>query len=240
MLTFKLRGPAGIRVLEAWFAREGDALRLPNGLPRLLRLFHLERRIGGLAGYWEPRQTLITDLTMLDELQGRLSSNLRYQIRRARERDGMVMVDDWTPEQLVAFANEHDPENPNRPQLARLQALRDIGRLLIRAAVIDGKPLCVHAIVCNDRVARGLYTYTARHTAEDKASSATVGRATKASDLDTLFHLRGLGLQEYDWGGYTGKPGNGIDAYKRQFQGELRRGWCFHGISLPNVSTIVF
>lgn len=239
MLTFKLRGPAGLKILEAWFARSGEELRLPGRWPHLLRLFHAERCPSGLIGHWQRRQTLITRLATVDDLFALLSKTVRYDIRRCRDRDGLAMVDDWTPEQVIAFADEHDPQNPNRPRLARLEALRAIGRLLIRAAFVEGKPLCVHAIVFNDRIARGLYTYTARRTV-DRSHAALVGRATKASDFDTLLHLRDLGLQEYDWGGFTGRPGNGIDAYKREFRGELRQGWVFTGTNLPGVSTLRF
>lgn len=239
MLTLKVEGPAGLKVVEVWFPRDGDTVRLPGRIPRFVRLFHLERPVQGLLGWWQRRQTLVTDLSTIDDLDKRLSSSLRYQIRRSRDRDGLVMVDDWTPEQVAEFHARFNPENPSRPNLARLRALREMGRLLVRTAIVNGEPVCVHAIMHNGRIARGLYTYTARY-AGDKDKAATVGRATKASDFDTLFHLREIGLKEYDWGGYSGRPNCGIDAYKRQFLGQLRRGWCFHGLTLPRASPLVF
>src|SRR5690606_34271116 len=73
MLTLKVEGPAGLKVVEVWFPRDGDTVRLPGRIPRFVRLFHLERPVQGLLGWWQRRQTLVTDLSTIDDLDKRLS-----------------------------------------------------------------------------------------------------------------------------------------------------------------------
>jgi hypothetical protein len=227
-----------LRAREIWFPTPGAEVVVRRPW-QLLRLFHAPRRVDGVVGRWNRRQTLVTDLGALDTLPERLSSSLRYQIRRSRERDGLRIVDDWTPEQAVAFADAKDAPNPNRPNLERLRALAAIDRLVIRAAYLDDEPVCVHMILVTDRIARGLYTHTARH-AVDRQRAAAVGRATKALDLENLYHLRDRGLAEFDWGGYTGVPGNGVDAYKAEFRGALRQSWVFDGVALSRSRPLRF
>lgn len=240
MVNLELPWKSALTVREIWFPTIGETIALSNSWrPRWLRLFHLERRIGKLLGRWERRQTLITDLGTLDSLLERMSQTMRYDIRRALSRDGLRFVDDWTPEQLVAFAASGDAGNTNQPALARLSALRAQGRLTIRASLADHTPLCAHAFIDDGRIARALHSYSIRRSV-DKMDAPRVARATKALYFLDLHYMRDRGLREFDWGGISGRPGNGIDALKMEYRGTPRHTWCFDGLWLPYVTPLRF
>ncbi len=229
-IDIRWRGPLSvpIPVTEVWLAEPGERWEAPRPGAAILRSYGLRRRVD-VVGRWRRWNTLLTTLASVDGMLGRLPQTLRNDIRRGLDRDGLRVVDDWTPQEFFAFYQANDPANPARCDVERLVALRAAGRLGLRAMFHGGTPLCAHAYVLGSQRVLLLHSYSRRKASEgiDAAGLAMIGRANKALHWDALSHYARLGLAEYDWGGFSGTPGYGPDQFKQRFGPRLAEGWMF-------------
>lgn len=219
----------------------GDRLERSSALlPTLVKIWCGERRQPGLIGKWVDDKTLITDLDTFPALMPRLRSNHRRDIRRALGDDGVVRETGWNVEQIIAFHREHDGANPNLPSPFALGRLYDAGRLSISVAMVEGEALVVHANVEDFPRVRILQSYSKRKKADSPDRYALIGRANRALHYQEMAAYHEAGYTIYDWGGYSGVPGNGIDIFKSTFLGELRDQVHFRGFLLPAMPPVEF
>ncbi len=219
----------------------GDRLERSGWMkPTLVKIWCGERRTPGLAGKWVDDKTLITDLSTFPTLLPRLRSNLRRDIRRALGDDGVVRVSGWTVDQIIEFHRTHDGSNPNLPSPFTLGRLYDAGRLSISVAMVGDEALVVHANVEDFPRVRILQSYSKRKQADSPDRYALIARANRALHYQEMADYHEAGYTDYDWGGYSGVPGNGIDLFKASFLGELRDQVHFRGVLLPNAPAVQF
>jgi len=241
LLRRRYRPNLPLELAEVLLPVAGDRLEPAARLsPMLVKIWCAERRTKGLVGKWTDDLTLVSDLTGFPQLLARLGATTRRHIRRAMDQDGLERVDDWTVEQIVEFQREHDATNPSLPDPLELNRLHAAGRLTISAAIVAGEVLAVHANIEDFPRVRFLKGYTKRKRADTSERYSLVGRANKAlHHLDmAAYHERGFTL--YDWGGFSGEPGNGIDHFKLQFLGEVRAQVHFRGVMRPGAPPIAF
>jgi hypothetical protein len=241
LLRRRYRPHLPLDLAEVLLPVAGDRLEPARRLsPMLVKIWCAERRTPGLVGKWTDDLTLVSDLAGFPELLARLGSTTRRHIRRALDQDGMTRVDDWSVEQVIGFQREHDASNPNLPDPVELNRLYDADRLTVTAADVAGETLAVHVNIEDFPRVRVLKGYTKRRRADTSERYSLVGRANKALHyLDmAAYHERGFTL--YDWGGFTGEAGNGIDHFKLQFLGEVRPQAHFRGLMPPGAPPVAF
>jgi hypothetical protein len=243
MIVFRrrFRPHLPLDLAEVLMPAAGDRLEGPTRLkPTLVKIWCGERRTRGLIGKWVDDKTLITDLAEFPTLLSRVGSNLRRDIRRALGEDGVVREAGWTVDQIVEFHRVHDGSNPNRPSPFMLGRLYDAGRLSISVAMLEGEALVVHANVEDFPRIRVLQSYSKRRQAGGPDRYALIARANRALHYQDMAGYHEAGYTQYDWGGYSGVPGNGIDRFKASFLGELRDQVHFRGVLLPTAPAVQF
>jgi hypothetical protein len=243
MIVFRrrFRPHLPVDLAEVLMPAAGDRLERPGRLaPVLVKIWCGERRTPGLVGKWVDDKTLVTDLSTFPTLLPRLRSNLRRDIRRALGDDGVVREAGWTVDQIVEFHRDHDGSNPNRPSPFTLGRLHDAGRLSISVAMLEGEALVVHANMEDFPRVRILQSYSKRKQADSPDRYALIGRANRALHYQDMASYHEAGYTEYDWGGYSGVPGNGIDLFKASFLGELKDQVHFRGVLLPAAPAVEF
>lgn len=230
-----------VELAELLMPAPGDQLARPGRLtPTLVKIWCGERRIPGLLGKWVDDKTLITDLATFPTLLQRLRSNLRRDIRRALNEEGVVRDTSWNVDQIIEFHRTHDGTNPNLPSPFTLGRLYDAGRLSISVAMVNGEPLVAHANVEDFPRVRILQSYSRRKQADSPEQYALIGRANRALHYQEMASYHEAGYTVYDWGGYSGIPGNGIDLFKASFLGELTDQVHFRGVLLPTAPAVEF
>ncbi len=221
------RRKSGLRVRDVFFA-EGVA-QLPPSAADLLYFLQSPIAAPGSTDFYTSLIDLRPDEKAL--LEG-IHKGVRYEIRRARDKDGLDAVFcKPEPAQLDRFFSFYDafaasrslsPANRNK-----LRALREASALelawIADPIAPDGPWLCAHAYVVDGRRAR-LY-----HSASpvDEAATADrqrIGRANKLLHWQALQYFKASSFSCYDMGGISlGDELKAIDDFKRSFGGELVR-----------------
>ncbi len=221
------RRKAGLRVRDVFFAE--DARQLPPGGADLL--YFLQSPVA------TPRSTdfytSLIDLRQDEEalLEG-INKGVRYEIRRARDKDGLQAAfckpDASQFARFVAFydafAASRELGLANRDKLVALRAAGALELAWIPdPAAAEAAWLCAHAYIVDGRRTR-LY-----HSASPTGEAATadrqrIGRANKLLHWQALQHFKAAGIACYDMGGISmGEALKAIDDFKRSFGGELAR-----------------
>lgn len=219
------RRKTGLRVRDVFFAEH--ARQLPPGKVDLL--YFLQSPVA------TPRSTdFYTSLIDLrqdeDALLEGINKGVRYEIRRARDKDGL-QASFCAPDQgqldaffafYDAFAASRELTLANRDKLSALRAAGALQLAWIAdPAAVDASWLCAHAYIVDGRRTR-LY-----HSASPVGEAATadrqrIGRANKLLHWQALQHFKAAGVDCYDMGGISmGEALKAIDDFKRSFGGEL-------------------
>ncbi|HUI57764.1 MAG TPA: GNAT family N-acetyltransferase [Bryobacteraceae bacterium] len=185
-----------------------------------------------------PFSTRVIDLRAAEgELLSSLQGNTRTKIRRAM-RDGVRTrarsVADLPAflSFFSAFARQKQLHAANEPKLA---ALASAGLLVLTSAERpDGTPMAWHAYIAAVTRARQLYSAT---SLSGQSDGQAIGRSHRLLQWFDITHLKQLGLQELDLGGWY--PGNKdparmrINDFKQEFGGAVvQRYTCWRGLSL--------
>lgn len=173
-----------------------------------------------------------------------MHKTVRYETRRARDKDGLASVFcDPPPSKQTAFFEFYDAFASSRglPPVNRtkLVALSQAGALRLawvpdpsRAA--DGSFwLCAHAYIVDGQRAR-LYHSASPSGEQASSDRQRIGRANKLLHWDAIQHFKSQGFTCYDMGGISmGETLKAIDDFKRSFGGELVREFnCVEAVSL--------
>lgn len=173
------------------------------------------------------------DLTK-DEAQilGDFHKNRRYEVKRAKERDGISIAIDMSPdreklEEVRTFYDRFAASKNLHPfDLDRYMAATRDNIFLLAGAYSDaGELLVVNGYLLDQEEKRSTFSFGASHFREQKETAALVGRANSYLHYAAMCYLKEQGYREYDLGGiYIGNDSalNNISFFKNSLGGELR------------------
>jgi len=174
------------------------------------------------------------DLTRdTDQILGDFHKNRKYEVRRAKERDGISIAIDMQPnreklEEIRIFYDQFAASKNLQPfDLARyIAAMQDNIFLLACAYSKAGGLLVVNGYLLDHEDKRSTFSFGASHFREQKETAAQVGRANSYLHYAVMCYLKECGYLEYDLGGiYVGddRDLNNISYFKNSLGGELRK-----------------
>lgn len=166
------------------------------------------------------------------QILGDFHKNRRYEVKRAKERDGVSVILDMSPgreklEKIKSFYDRFAASKNLYPfELERyLGAARDNIFLLANAYSDAGELLVANGYLLDHEEKRSTFSFGASHFREQKEIAAMVGRANSYLHYAVMCYLKEQGYLEYDMGGiYVGNDRalNNISYFKNSLGGELR------------------
>ncbi|MBD2678364.1 MULTISPECIES: hypothetical protein [Nostoc] len=188
--------------------------------------------------------TRLIDLTKShDELWECISSNDRYKIRRAEQKDHIIYeywekIDSDTLNDFSdfydSFASQKGLTKINR---AQLQNRADAGVIDIsRVKLKDGESLVWHVYYRTKNRVRLLHSASLKKN-DDTSYQSILGRANRYHHWQDIVRFKNLGISTYDFGGWyignTDREKLGINQFKEKFGGEVVKNFnCVYGITL--------
>lgn len=167
-----------------------------------------------------------------DEILHGFRKNRKYEVKRARDRDGVKIAFDESPseetlKQIQIFYNGFaESKNMNTFDFDKYASTVAANILLLAIAYAeDGELLVVHGYLLDREEKRPTLSFSASHFRDDKEKSALVGRANGYLHYASMCYLKEKGFGEYDFGGiYVGEDRelSNISDFKKSFGGELR------------------
>lgn len=228
MIYYKKKGI--IRVAEVWFEADLPALR-PIDVVR-------HKFVPGVpAGSYsvERLSTLVTDLAQSeDDLWDLIAKNTRYEIKRAKERDGVVTITDLAQgerkdeklKEYIGFFNGF-AETKNRSSIGYgdLAQFYESGNLVVRSVhkSESEETIAMHAYILSDGRAR-LYQSSSHFRANnDPEFRKMTGRANRLLHWEDMLYFKAQGVPTYDMGGWYGGSEDSeklaINQFKESFGG---------------------
>ncbi|MBX9252829.1 hypothetical protein H1Q63_02260 [Desmonostoc muscorum CCALA 125] len=223
---------------EVWFDEE--TLELRN-----VDVVHYRQWIHPIAGGQSDEfYTRLIDLTKShDELWENISSNDRYKIRRAEQKD-QVVYEYWeriNSDILNKFSDFYDLfalqkglSKINRTQLKnRVDAnVIDISHVKLK----NGDSLVWHVYYRSKNRVCLLHSASLKNN-NDTSYQSILGRANRYHHWQDIVRFKNLGISTYDFGGwYTGNTDQeklGINQFKEKFGGEVVKNFnCVNGITM--------
>ena len=182
----------------------------------------------------KPQNTLITHLSdnTTDIIFSNISSKtFKYHIKRNLKDDVEVFV--LTPEKLMqeqevisAFRSTYHnmyKEKGVETFLSDEDLLPAIQQKVVYLsyATINGSPTVFHSYINTGNGVRLWHSCSCFRGNEEMRN--IIGRTNKRLHWDDIVYFKGLGFEEYDWGGiFSFEAPNGIDTFKLSFGGERR------------------
>lgn len=225
-INFRRRG---LRVREIYFDDEDGSARRGADFVRVVGM--PEAAEGAPASR---SHTAVVDLSPSPEdLLAAMAKGTRYEIRRARDKDGLdaVCFDRPQPSLICEFADYYDEfarSKSLKPIFRpRLGALAEEGALMISRAPAGGRDALVwHAYARAEHHALLLYSASQFRVHEDPADRAVAGRANRFLHWHDMLHFKMSGCAYYDLGGIDvegrAEETARIASFKRGFGGLIR------------------
>jgi len=205
-LTYPTTRRFGLRVAESWF---DEPIIIPGvDIVRLEQRYRRPERI-----HVTERATLLTNLGEAEQaLWNAMSKENRYEVRRARARDGLTieMTDRPSPEQLDAFVAYFNAFAQSKGMSAlsatnrnQLRSYRGARRLVLSAIQKDEQQLVWHSYyAAPGDTCRLLHSASLFRRSEDSAFRALVGRANRLLHWEEVCWFREQEYRRFDWGGW--------------------------------------
>ena len=234
-ITFRRRG---IRIREVYFDDDARIAARGSDLVRVLAV----SSCGGREDA-RPSHTAVVDLTLTEEdLLAAMAKGTRYEIRRARDKDGLDAIAFDRPDadlvsEFVAYYDEFASTKGLAPIFRpRLDAMAKAGILTLTRTPGDGPEVSVrHAYARSSRHALLLYSASLFRTSDDVADRAAAGRANRFLHWHDMLHFKMSGCTTYDLGGIDvngrSEETTRIASFKRGFGGFIRPTYAW---SSPN------
>lgn len=166
------------------------------------------------------------------QILGDFHKNRKYEVKRAKERDGISVAIDMSPdkeklEKVRIFYDQFAASKNLHPfDLDRYMAATQDNIFLLAGAYSNaGELLVVNGYLLDHEDRRSTFSFGASHFREQKETAAQVGRANSYLHYAVMCYLKEQGYQEYDLGGiYIGddKDLTNISYFKNSLGGELR------------------
>lgn len=223
---------------EVWFDEE------PDRLANLDVIYYWHRSQPIKNTQIQEVYTRLIDLTQnYDGLWGSLSSNDRYKIRRAEEKD-KVIYEYWeniNANTLNEFADFYDnfalQKGLTKINRLQLNNLADTGVLdLSRIKLDDGTSLVWHAHYRNKNRSFLLHSASIKDKS-DSSFQSLLGRANRYHHWQDILRFKKIGIPVYDFGGWyvgnTDEEKLRINEFKQRFRGEIANNFnCRRGVTI--------
>jgi hypothetical protein len=184
---------------------------------------------------WECFYTIVLDLTQdSKELMGRMGKSNAYQIRRARDRDGIVCR-----RFMPAGRGLLDEFERTYNRFAAVKKLGPLDRSLLEQLDRDGfleisavrnpagEPLVFHAYYHDSNRSCLLHGISLHQLLSDSTARNAVGRANRYLFWSDILRHQEEGLRIFDFGGWyhgnTDQDRLGINRFKEEFGGKVIR-----------------
>lgn len=163
-----------------------------------------------------------------DRLFAALGRTVRYEIRRAGERDDLLYRFIEEPAlHLDAFCRFYDgfaaSKSIHRVYRRELDAACDAGRLVLTAVERGGAVMVWHAYITSPTTVMLLYSASPFRDTADAAARAGVARANRWAHWQDMLHFQARGFRWFDWGGLFSderRPDHAnVNSFKRAFGG---------------------
>ena len=174
----------------------------------------------------KPFGTVSVDLSQDEDILFRgLNQSHRRQVRRAADKDRLVVDVDFTPtteaiESFGSFFNDFAAFKGIAPtNIYKLKIFRRSGNLFIASARRGNEnfPIAMHSFVSDGYRVRGYIAGTLPRIGDD---GILLGRANKLLQWETMLAMKKADVKIYDFGGISRRPElQGVNDYKRQFGG---------------------
>jgi lipid II:glycine glycyltransferase (peptidoglycan interpeptide bridge formation enzyme) len=186
-----------------------------------------------------PFWTLLADLSQdEDVLFSKLATSHRQKVRRASDKDGLVVEATFSPtnEDIDSFVTFYDEfakfrgiEMANTPKLKIFNKTGNFCIFSVRAET-DNVPLAMLSMITDDVRGRQYIGGTSPRTLHD---NAILGRANVLLIWKSIMLMKESGRKIYDFGGIShSKELEGVDNFKRMFGGhEIQEHNALIGIS---------
>ncbi|MEH2158071.1 hypothetical protein [Nostoc sp.] len=223
---------------EVWF--DEDPQELGN-----VDVLHYRQWIHPIEGSQSDEfYTRLIDLTKsYDELWGSISSNDKYKIRRAEQKD-QVVYEYWEhidSEIINQFSDFYDlfacQKGLTKINRTQLKNRVDAGAIDISHVKLNnGESLVWHVYYRSDNRVRLLHSASVKNST-DTSYQSILGRANRYHHWQDIVRFKNLGISVYDFGGwYTGNTDQeklGINQFKEKFGGEIVKNFnCINGITM--------
>lgn len=228
-LPLGIKGPA-ITIFECYF----ECVPPPEEADVLACLFQSAPTSG-----WRSYEgaTRLIDLTQdPDPIFSTFTKGTRYEINRARERDGIKtnLLHASIGSPLEEFMDYYDRFAASKgvPAIRRdqVQALAAAGKIAMSTARgADESILAAHAYIITPFRARLTHSASLFRAEDDSAVRAQIGRANRFLHWNDLISFQAMGVESYDFGGwYEGSRNSAllqINAFKQEFGGLVVKEW---------------
>jgi hypothetical protein len=246
MILYRTKG--GFKIAELWYTLSEN----PNKKVDVLRCRFVPKVLRNAFSV-EEKYTLITDLSKTrEELFSLIHKNTRYEINRAKDRDGIECFTffDRNEEnrskllQYIEFFNIFAASKRRMPvRPVEFDEFCGNGMLCIRCAVKDSQPLVMHAYIVSNDIVRLHQSASHFRDSEDQESRNLIGRSNRLLHWDDILYFKERGLSLYDYGGvyagHTDREKLAIAQFKLAFGGVKRREYMYIvPLSLPGYFSV--
>jgi lipid II:glycine glycyltransferase (peptidoglycan interpeptide bridge formation enzyme) len=158
-----------------------------------------------------------------------ISKNTRYEIRRAAERDSIVIKTldaKKTKQNFYDFYNRFALTKSRAPiGMAETDSLIENNLFTIRAASLDNDIIVYHTYITANNRARLAQSASLFRESDDTNFRALIGRANRLLHWDDIQYFKQNSFEIYDWGGVSMDLRDGekldINKFKEAFGGTL-------------------
>ncbi|RCJ37357.1 hypothetical protein A6770_14615 [Nostoc minutum NIES-26] len=223
---------------EVWFDEE------PKELNNVDVIYYKQWKYPIVGAQSNEVQTRLIDLTKSQqELWQNISSNDRYKIRRAEQKDEIAYEywDNVNSDLLNRFSDFYDlfatQKGLVKIDRSWLRKRADAGLIDISHVKLkDGSPLVWHVYYVHKNRAFLLHSASIKNS-ENTSYQSLIGRANRYHHWQDILRFKNSGIGIYDFGGwYTGNTDRqklGINEFKEKFGGEVVKNFnCINGITI--------
>jgi lipid II:glycine glycyltransferase (peptidoglycan interpeptide bridge formation enzyme) len=186
-------------------------------------------------GYSEDFHTLIIDLTQPeDEIFNKIDKNTRYEINRAKNKDGITSKTLDVRYDLGLFLQFYNkfaltknlcPIDGVGQTLKQIEWLAENDMFTIRAALFKDEIVVMHSYVCNNGRAKQAHSASLFRESEDNTFRRMAGRANRWLHWDDMLYFKSRNFPIYDLGGISmnlsDKEKQAVGEFKKSIGGEL-------------------
>ncbi len=208
----------------------------PNNLSEDIHRFYGEGLIyTELDGHWKGEAHSLQVNLLLDDnsILNNCSKTRKYEIRRARERDGLTVSfeKNLNEEQLQYFEHYYNVFAKQVGELSpldirKVSALNESAQFVIAKVMDrDGEDLTIHGCIIDNQQGISALHSSCSFFRENPEKRALIGRANSLLHYESILYFKRLGFRFYDFGGiYQGDKNKhyaNVASFKKSFGGNI-------------------
>ncbi|MDR0784467.1 MAG: hypothetical protein LBE74_01095 [Treponema sp.] len=228
-----------MKIAEIWYNYEEK----PDRKTDVLRYKFVAENKRDAASF-EELWTLLIDLTKPeDELFSHIRKNTRYEINRAKNKDGaqcftLLEKDEENMEKLLQYIDFFnifaESKKRSRVDYSDVKQFYENKTFCVRYITDgDGAILTMHAYVVSDGTARLHQSSSLFRNVADAETRNMIGRANRLLHWNDILFFKHAGVRYYDFGGWYGETTGTyaeqllINQFKESFGGEKKQEYSF-------------